>query len=169
MGKKSLKLTVGEKAAELLKNYKDNTHSAYEQMREQLSEYDKSLYECYEKNKNTYKDKFYIVVLTRAEKTMVNVIRNQFFTRHTCPTPEYDQTVYKCDKTTYIPQFLWTIPCEERCQMMFDCAAQVPPEEYCLLKFVQEFYDGTLLNLALRLNNEEFETGKIIITENSNV
>jgi len=162
------KITVGQRAADLLKSYKDNTHTAYDQMKEQLSEYDKSLYECYEKNKNTYKGKFFIVVLTRGEKTMVNVLRHQFFTRHTCPTPDYDQTVYRCDKTTYIPEFIWTIPCQERCQMMHDCASQVPPEEYCLLKFVQDFYDGTLLKKAMQLNNEEFDTGKIIITENTN-
>lgn len=163
------KPTVGELSAKLLKNVSDNKHTAYEQMREQLTDYEKSIYECYHANRNTYKDVFYIVVLTRGDKSMKNVLRNQFFARHTCPIPDYDQTVYRCNKLTYIPQFLWTVPCQDRCQMMYECASQVPPEEYCLLKYVMEFYDGTLLKLAMQLNNEEFETGQIIITENSNV
>ena len=40
-------------------------------------------------------DNFFIVVLTKRERLLINVVRNYFFYRRTCPTPNYDQAVYQ--------------------------------------------------------------------------
>lgn len=37
---------------------------------------------------------FYVVVLFKKERALQNIIRQYFFYRQSCPTPEFDQTVY---------------------------------------------------------------------------
>ena len=125
---------------------------ATEQMREQLSEYDQNMVACIEDAKTKYFNDFYIVVITKKERLMPNVIRNYFFSRFTCPTPDYDQTVYKYSKSSDTIEFIWVIPSKQACLYLLNNPLEVKEKE--LLKFTLEFYDGTLAKKALLLNNE---------------
>ena len=156
------KKTVGQWSKELIEK-SDDKHSVEEQMREQLSDYDRELFRCFDEKKISYKGIFYIVVLTRGEKLLKNVIRHQFFARNSCPTPEYDQTVYQCHKDWTEPKFMWVIPCKGYCEYLQANSQRVPQEEWQLLRFVLDFYDDTLLKLAKKLNNEKEDSGFLIL------
>lgn len=105
---------------------------------------------------------FFVVVLTKKERLMENVIRNYFLETIDCPTPTYDQTVYqyhaKDEKLTY----LWTVPDKETCLIFHENADIIVPEERELLDYIEMFYDGTLMRLARKLNGENIETGIVL-------
>ena len=162
---KQKKETVGKLAVELAQKA-DDKHSIGEQMQEQLSNYDTELFLCFERNKQKYKGIFYIVVITRGDKLLKNVIRHQFFARNSAPTPEYDQCVYQCHKEWPEPRFMWVMPCKDYSEYMFNNKESISPTEYQLLQFVIDFYDGTLLKLVKHLNHETEDTGQLILENN---
>ena len=146
--------TIGKISSELLEKPLE-TNSPIEQMREQLNDYDKNIFECIERGVKTFSDDFYVVVITKKERLMPNVIRNYFTNRLSCPTPEYDQTVYRYLAKEEAIAFLWVIPSKDTCQLLIANKEQVDPSEFALLDFVLKFYDGTLFQTAKRLNGEE--------------
>lgn len=152
------KKTVGAVSLELIKGAADDTHSAHEQMSEQLQDYEKNFYQCVQDGKKTYDGTFFVVVLTKKERLMKNVLRNYFFHRSTCPTPEWDQAVYKCNKKSIEPEFLWVIPSKDTCEEMRHNPLEVAPSERQLLDFVLSLYDGSLLMKAKSLNGEVIDS-----------
>lgn len=131
------------------------TRSPIEQMRESLTDYDKNIWECVERGKKDMQGDFFIEVITKQEPLMPNVIRNYFSFRHSCPTPNYDQAVYKFTLKNDQIFFLWVIPSRGICHLLLDNRLSVPPEEYGLLEFVMRFESGDLFKLCKKLNNEE--------------
>lgn len=146
--------TVGKVSSDLIIKSYDNTHSAEDQMREQLTDYDMHLYHCAEKCKQTFTGDSYIVVITKKERLMQNVIRNYFRGRQTCPTPEWDQIVYQYRRSTDDIIFLWAIPAKDICEWMMQNPWLLATEEKELYSFVSQFYDGTLLLKAKQFNKE---------------
>ena len=150
--------TVGKIAHDLSKKVEYdpglNAHTLDEQMSEMLNDWDKVMYETIHDGRLAYGKDFYIEVQTRKERNMQNVIRNQFFHRKSCPTPTFDQTVFKYHYVKELPEFLWVLPSKEASQLLTDFALEVPKEKQELLKFVLEDRDGTLLRLAKKLNGE---------------
>ena len=146
--------TVGKISLDLQKNAYEATHSADEQMREQLSYYEDHINQCIRRCKKEYDGDFYIVVLTKKERLMQNVLRNFFMGRATCPTPEYDQAVYKYNRAFGGIEFMWVIPAKDVCMHMLDNALTLPAEERDLLEFVMDFNDGTLLRKVKNINGE---------------
>jgi hypothetical protein len=155
--------TVGKLSVDLL-SQADNKHTVSEQMHEQLNDYDKELYDCFYTQKSRYTGIFYIVVLTRGDRLLTNVVRHMFFARHSCPTPDYDQCVYQCHKDWPEPKFMWVIPCKDYCEYLRDLIT-VPEEHASLYPYVRDFYDGTLLALCKKLNHETEDTGQLILGE----
>lgn len=151
--------TVGTIATDLL--IKPEITNPIEQMQEQLSDYDRSLAECIEKALLTYPSDFYLVVISKKERLLENVLRCYFFSRKSCPTPEWDQTVYKYHRFSG-PQFLWTVPSKDTCELFMRSAPYIVPEERGLLEFVQQFSDGTLMKKAKELNGERPDSPLII-------
>lgn len=146
--------TVGKISLELMQKEPD-TRNAIELEREMHTEYEKNIYDCIENNKNKFHGNFFIVVITKMEPLMKNVLRNYFFARHSCPTPDYDQTLYYYNKDQESIEFLWVIPSRDACKLLKEYALEVVPEEKGLLKFVLDFADGTLMNITKKLNKEE--------------
>lgn len=146
--------TVGKMSSDLKKGESDNTHSATEQMREQLSDFEENMEACVRAGKSEHPRDFYVVVITKKERLMDNVIRNYFLNRRTCPTPDWDQAVYKYWHKDEHLDFLWVVPSKDTCQFITDNALTLPDEQKDLLKFVMDFNDGTLLNRAKILNGE---------------
>ena len=165
------KKTVGAAATELAAKA-DNKHTVIDQMRENLTDYEKEVLACAERGLATYKHDFFVVILTKKERLLENVFRNYFLHRKSCPTPEYDQTVFR---VTYNPQdieLIWTIPDKETCFVYLRDAVLVHPEEKELLNYVIGFNDGTLDQLARKLNKEPgtslFLENKLFKFEDSN-
>lgn len=149
--------TVGQISTELKEDILDNTHTAEDQMREQLDKYEADIFKAIADAKKKFDTDFYIVALTKKERLMDNVIRIYFFARLSCPTPEYDQAVYFYDRKLDKVDFLWVVPSKHTCEMYKEDVLHVPPEEKQLLKYVLDFEDGTLLKYA-KLRNNEFST-----------
>jgi len=110
--------------------------------------------ECLERGKREYPADFYLVVLLRKERVLDNVLRQMFFPRKSCPTPNYDQTVFRYHRGSDALEFLWTIPDEATCVFLLDNYSLLSPEEKSLADMVQEFADGDLLREAAKLNGE---------------
>jgi hypothetical protein len=146
--------TVGSVAVQLQEKASNDTHSIIDQTQQQISEYYDNLIKCYKENKSKYQGDFYIVVLTKKERLLENVVRNYFFARTTCPTPDYDQAVYKFDHFKEEINFVWVIPDKETCLMMINNTALIAPEEQQLLQFVIDYSTGKLFQLAKKLNGE---------------
>ena len=154
--------TVGKISLDLQEKIGDNTHSADEQMREQLGEYEDNIKQCVDRYKNKFTGNFYVIVATKKERLLQNVIRNYFFGRKTCPTPEYDQVVYRYDRSMGDLELLWVVPAKDVCSHMITNALELPVEERELLNFVIDFLDGALLRLAKRFNGESDESPLLV-------
>lgn len=144
--------TVGAYAHELLQKDPE-TRDPIELQREiHKEDYERNVFEAIERGKKMYTAPFYIVVITKREKLMQNVLRHYFFPRQSCPRPEWDQVVYRYQNDSI--EFLWTVPDKNTCELLKDNAIIVDPEERLLLQMVLDFSDGTLDRRALIYNGE---------------
>lgn len=145
--------TVGKISSELLQK-EPETRDPIELEREMHKDYVNHVYDAVARGKTEFPGDFFVVVITKKERLMQNVLRNYFLARSTCPTPEWDQTVYRYKRADDLIEFLWVVPSKDTCQLFKDNALEISPEEKDLLRFVMDFTDGTLLKLAKRLNKE---------------
>jgi len=152
---------VGKTSRDLILKDKKITHSAKEQTDEQLTDYEKNIYECIERSKKDFNGDFFIVVATKKEKLMPNVIRNYFYGRKSCPTPNYDQVLYKYHRKSDKLDFLWVIPDRQVAKDMIAQQQLVEPHLWGVLRFVLKFADGTLFKLAKELNGEKEKTPEL--------
>lgn len=168
---KSKQKTVGQASKELFEKslISPNTHGVEEQMREQLSDYERNVLECAQafRSKNPNTD-FFIVVITKLEKAFLarNVIRNYFLARRTCPLPNYDETVFHYTHNDENIRLMWALPNKQACLHIVTNPLSMKPEEKELVKFVLDFANGTLESVARRLNNEENLKTGIVLTIN---
>lgn len=146
--------TVGKISWDLLAKADILDHSAYEQMREQLDTFENEMLATISRGKKLFPQDFYIVVETKKEPKMKNVIRNYFIPRLSCPTPQYDNAVYRYHYISDELEFLWVLPSRQVYNMMKEHALDIPKEERQLLQFVLEDADGTLLRKCKQLNGE---------------
>lgn len=102
---------------------------------------------------------FYIAALLKKEKLLQNVLRNYFVPTISCPTPHFDQTVYLYNYEKDDIEFLWVVPDKETSEIFRENRLKIVPNERGLLKFVLDYYDGTLFRLAKRLNGESTNPG----------
>jgi hypothetical protein len=116
--------------------------------------WESQLFECAERGKKLYKGDFYLTVLMKKERLLSNVVRQMFLPRQSCPTPEWDQTVFRFRRGSDDIEFLWTIPDKETCAYMITNKTVLPLEEMELLKFIEDFASGKLDTLSRKLNRE---------------
>jgi len=146
--------TVGKKAVELQEKTPDS-RDPIEIQREIHKDYENHVLEAISRGKKEYAGDFFIVVLTKKERLLENVLRNYFFVRASCPTPEYDQTVYHYHRKEEKIEFLWVLPSKETCSLFLENINKIVPEEQWLLDFVVKDANGELLKLSKKLNHEQ--------------
>lgn len=156
--------TVGKLSTEQLNKDFGNIDVQY-QRDEMLKEYIPNLKLCVERNKKVFPEDFFVIVETKTEPLMPNVIRTFYFGRLTCPTPIYDQSIYHYNSKKEDLEYLWTIPSKETCEFMKENALLTHPQQRQLLNFVLGFYDGSLLARCKQLNNETEEILNSVILE----
>lgn len=105
---------------------------------------------------------FFIVVLFRREKLLPTVVRQQFFYRQSCPSPDYDQTVYKFYRKSEEIEYLWTVPSREGCAWIRSSQHELPKEQEQLISMVNAFYAGDLDLYAQKLNKETVKDGAVL-------
>lgn len=146
--------TVGSLSQELLQKQFD-TRDPIELQREMQQEYIDNLVACVQKNISHFRGDFYVVIITKKEPLMPNVLRNYFFARKSCPTPDYDQTVYRYKYAAEELEYVWCVPDRETCFVFLENKDKVIFEETELLKTIIDFNDGSLFRMAKKLNNEQ--------------
>lgn len=158
------KRTVGQEALDIFQKG-DKEHSPIELQREMTRDYYQNLIDCALEHRRKIAGRFFIVVITKNEKLLPNVMRNYFFARTTCPTPEYDQSVFKYNHRTEEIEYLWTVPSQDACIYLSRHIKEVVPDEHQLLGFVLEFYNGALFKKAKKLNSEKEKTPLLELKE----
>ena len=98
----------------------------------------------------TYSSSFYIVIECKRERLMPNIDRSYIFHRVTCPTPHYDQIVYYHDRKKGSTECLWSLPEKNSCQKIMNNPIYYQSWAPDMTRCVLDFYDGTLLNKALK-------------------
>lgn len=158
MKKKKVRPSIGESVSQLLSTTPDSC-DPIEIQRTMQKEYLDNLLHCTSEHRKKVLSDFFVVVITKNEKLLPNVFRNYFFARNSCPTPDYDQSVFKFCADTEDLAFLWSIPSMDACIHLRENAVLVAPEERELLACVLNFADGTLYKLAKQLNREQIDSG----------
>ena len=151
---------IGKVAYDLLQK-PDYKQGVVDTQREVDKEFFSEIQKCVERKPHKdWKSPWYIIVLNRRERTMVNVVRRQFFGRQTLPTPEYDQTVFRYYPGTGNLEFIWCLPDKNTTLWMYDSPEQVPKEQDWLKNFVFDYINGTLYASMIKKYPEEAK-GKI--------
>jgi hypothetical protein len=135
---------LGKLALEQGKNRKYNTHSAQEQVDEELKNYPNQVMECVENGKKHFNSDFYVQVLFCLDRIIPDYRKNIFAAQRSCPTPFYDQVVYKYHKNGDRLEFLWNVPDIDLCKFYRDNFSLVPDDEKWLYKNIMDFYSGKL-------------------------
>lgn len=117
-------------------------------------EYLTNLLQRVEDGKKTYDDDFFIVVITKREKILSSVLRDYFLHRRSCPTPDYDQAVYRYSKADDEVHFEWVIPSKQACLEILADPFSLDTSQAALRDFVIQFQNGSLMRRAQLLNNE---------------
>lgn len=151
------KKTVGEQARDLMMK-EPETLSPIEIQKASEADYLENLQYSIDSGVKKYTEDFFIVVITKREKILHNTIRNYFTHRQSCPTPDYDQTVYKYDKIDDCLELIWVIPSKDACIYLLNNAPYVPVDEYELLGYIQKFESGELYIESKKLNGENLKT-----------
>lgn len=154
------KITAGQASIEAMAKAPES-RDPIELQREMLKEYCDNVIKCAQDGIKYYKKTFYIVVITKKERLMQNIIRSYYFHRQTCPTPDWDQAVYSFEPISHTFTELWVIPAQDIADMLYYNALSVIDEEKQLLQYVLRFYNGDLLLEAKRLNGEPL-TGPVL-------
>lgn len=145
--------TVGEQYIEGAWKEPD-TRDPIELQRAMQSEYIYNLEECTlnfrKKNPNI---DFFVVVLTKQEKLMDKMFRFYYVARYSCPTPEYDQSVYHYKHKDESLKFIWCVPDQNT---VFCVTRDAPyiPDHQDLIEMCFAFTNGKLLQKCKELNNE---------------
>lgn len=150
---------VGKLSSDLLYKQADPV-SIIDQQRAMQQDYIYNLEQCIDAHKKVWPDQdFFAVIVTKQEKVMQNVFRNYFLARQSCPTPDYDQVVWKYDHLKDDYDFIWAVPDKETCLTFMENAAIIEPENYELLHMIIKFHDGTLLQTCKQFNGERKAPG----------
>lgn len=153
----SKKKTVGQVATELSQKPQESI-SVIEQQEAMQEDYMKNLIETIDTAYSKYGDFFFVEVITKNEKLLPNVFRNYFIHRSTCPTPNYDQSVYRYNKALGKIEYLWSIPSRDATHYLVENQHLVHKDERQLLDFCMMFAKGSLFTLMKKLNGEQSDS-----------
>lgn len=105
-----------------------------------------------ERGKKDHDGDFFVVVLFKKERLLKNTVRQYFFTRLSCPTPEYDQVVYSYKRKPDELAFLWVIPDKQSVIDLPKMKAYLPLDQQVLIQFAEDFLSGKLDKECEKLN-----------------
>lgn len=153
-------LTVGEAA---LKAQTNDVSTDFVEMQREIHKgsnsnksYEEEVHDCIQRalNDSSISGDFFVVVLVKKERLLKNVVRQYFFYRQSCPTPEFDQTVYKYHREPKRIEYLWTVPDNSTCQWLPLRVNDLPDDQKLLVSMIQSFKNGDLDKLCKKLNAE---------------
>jgi len=145
---------IGKQAYDKASKHTSETVEVRELSKEMNKDYMSTLIDTALKGKKKHEGSFYVVVLTKTERLISKTLRNLFFTRQSCPTPNCDQTVYSFDPKTEDLRFLWVVPSKYLCNKIYAQKYSIGSGRNALLPFVVDYMEGALLGRAMFLNKE---------------
>lgn len=122
---------------------------------------EEEIWEVVDSGRKVYKGNFCVVLLTKKERHLTNVIRNFIFHRQTCPQPEFDQTVYLYHKKHDELEYLWTVPNNASCLNLPLYKNHLPDEQQILISMAEAFNSGDLDKYAARINESLDPTSQL--------
>ena len=137
------KENVGKSAARLL-NRPDHQQSLIDTKDEMLKNYENELQLAYERGlDHGFRGTFYICVMRRRERTMVNVIRQMFYPRRTKPTPMFDMDCWEAKPGRELT-YLWSLPDQDTYYSMLVAPGEFDQSEQQLCHFCKLHSQGNL-------------------------
>lgn len=141
---------IGKVVYDLLQK-PDYKQGVVDTQREVDKEFFSEVEKCVQRKPHSnWKSPWYVIVLNRRERTMINVVRRQFFGRQSLPTPEFDQTVFRYYPSSGNLEFIWCVPDKNTTLWMHDNPLDIPDEQKWLQNFVFEFINGTLYDSVIK-------------------
>jgi len=90
------------------------------------------------------------------------VMKIQQMAKKACPTPFFDQTLYRYNADSGDLTFLWVVPDIDTCIRFYENQNLITSEVADLAKFILQFLNGDLHRLCQKLNGEEVLKGTIL-------
>jgi hypothetical protein len=137
-------------------NTLDDAHQEYRKV--MFRDFEEKIHECAinAKDQDLYKNKdFYVVVLFKVDRLLHNSVTPYFFARRSCPTPVYNQIVFKYHTNSGQLQYLWNIPNEQLYHYILANRVEASVDNRQLLQFCLALEDGSLLNFVKKENGEK--------------
>lgn len=123
-----------------------------------------NLLEAIERGKKEFSGDFYVSDAGKLEELLPGVLKSHWLTLNACPTPNYDNILFKYIKDTEQIVEIWVIPPWEGVEYMLNNRLEVVSEEQDLLGYCIAFRDGSLDRMAHFLNGEK-EGGDHVVLE----
>lgn len=156
---KKKKKTAGAKVYEHHSTYQPGGTADVTDLQKTMQEdYFKLMDACIQKALPKLDGDFYVVVITKHEKIYGKALNQKFLCRQSCPSPQWDEAVFKYYRASGSVEFLWVVPCRDACYHLTTNALLVVPEERQLRDFALGFQDGSLLMRAKQMNGEEVDS-----------
>lgn len=129
-----------------------NQSDTWETTQEREKEIMRNLLELVASNRQKVKGDFFVMLLSKKEKLLTQVIRDRLFALKACPTPNYGQTLWKYHHLDQRLEFIWTVPPKD--VVMFLKRYPIEMSDMCgdLIRQVFNFIDGTLDRRTIELN-----------------
>ena len=166
----SPKKTVGQYAYELQQK-KDEKINPIDLQREvhkgnsSDDSYENQVRMAVDRGRAEFGGNFYVVVLFKKERLLQNVIRQYFFPRRSCPTPEYDQVLYRYHCFDDKLEFIWVIPDKGTVEALPLISKDLTPEQKEFYQYILDFRTGKLDKICEKLNNSPLKN-LIVVPKN---
>jgi len=95
------------------------------------------------------------VIHSRVIDKVAKVIRNRYGGHWICPKPNFDNAVYKYNRQHDDLTLLWVLPSIATANYLIANAVHLDKVDRELLQFILDFKDGTLDQLAIKLNERQ--------------
>lgn len=167
----SKKKTVGEYSYEMQMRDNSNEKIDVVEMQREMHKgsasdksYEEEVWDTVDRGRKdaTVDGNFYLVVLTKRERHLKNVVRNLFFYRQTIPRPEFDQTVYKYHRNDDEIEYIWTVPNNSTCHYLPTIQQDLPEEQMRLVHMIEAFMCGDMDKYADKLELKDLKEKKLV-------
>ena len=124
-----------------------------------LPDIEKILWQAVDRGRKRFAPKdFFIELAFKVERSVKKTVHNYAIERLSAPTPHYDCSAFKYHYSSDELEFLWVVPDFEACRYVMNNLLNIPEEQKELRDMVVDFYDGTLLKMAKKFNNEKIDS-----------
>ena len=155
----SQKPNLHEQTLEMQQDYHDNLLKAVNHGRGKLScdDYGK----CKKDKCLPFIGDFYIEVVTYVPRLFKNTTHQTFFARKSCPTPNYDQAVFRYNSKEERIEEIWVLGDRKTCYYFIQNTKQIRPDMMQTYEYVKRYDDKSLYRLCKELNGEKEDTPEL--------